>query len=141
MLMTWLWSGPGESLWIVGLRGWMTGLFASGSFLYGNSMLIDTFAYDYQLSGVRREGVLSAGFSFVEKTSLALGPLIIGVLLSSMGFDKTLPPTADQSASAVQAMYLGFIWIPVGCQLTAAMLLTWYRLEQGDLTAASPVRE
>lgn len=50
MLMTWLWSGPGESLWIVGLRGWVTGLFAAGSFLYGNSMLIDTFAYDYQHS-------------------------------------------------------------------------------------------
>ncbi|TDJ47207.1 MAG: hypothetical protein E2O52_03430 [Gammaproteobacteria bacterium] len=49
--------------------------------------------------------------------------LIIGVLLSSMGFDKTLAPTADQSASAVRAMYLGFIWIPVGCQLTAVVLL------------------
>jgi len=88
---------------------------------------MDTFAYDFEISGVRREGVLSASFSFVEKSSLALGPLIIGALLSAMGFDKNLPSSADQSESAVRAMYVGFIWIPAVCQLTAAALLNFYR--------------
>ena len=49
-------------------------------------MLMESFAFDYRISGVHREGVLSAGFSFVEKASLALGPLIIGTLLSTMVF-------------------------------------------------------
>jgi GPH family glycoside/pentoside/hexuronide:cation symporter len=88
---------------------------------------------------MRREGVLSAAFSFVEKASLALGPLVIGALLSGMGFDKNLEPTADQTPSAVQAMYIGFIWIPVACQLAAAGLLIFYRLKKSDLEGRSEV--
>ena len=138
-LMTWLWATPDESLWVLSSRALFIGAFAAGSFLYGNSMLIDTFAYDYQITGMRREGVLSAAFSFVEKASLALGPLIIGALLSGMGFDKSLDPMDDQTPSAVQAMYIGFIWIPVTCQLTAAGLLRFYRLKKSDLEGRSEV--
>jgi GPH family glycoside/pentoside/hexuronide:cation symporter len=130
---TWALATPAEPLALIALRGVVLGAFAAGNFLYGNSMLMDSFAWDYRQTGVRREGILSAAFSFVEKTSLAFGPLVIGVLLSSMGFDKNLPPDAPQSASAVQAMYIGFIWIPMGCQLVAAALLRFYRLEQADL--------
>jgi Na+/melibiose symporter-like transporter len=77
--------------------------------------------------------VLSASFSFVEKTSLALGPLIIGALLSAMGFDKNLGPTADQSESAVRAMYIGLIWIPVLTKLAAVGFLRFYKLKKSDL--------
>ena len=62
--------------------------------------------------------------------------LIIGALLSGMGFDKNLPPTADQSAGAQQAMLIGFVWVPVGTQLLAMLLLYWYRLEKRDLVTA-----
>ncbi|MDH3509717.1 MAG: MFS transporter [Gammaproteobacteria bacterium] len=136
-LMTWLLATPDESMWVLAIRALFIGAFAAGSFLYGNSMLIDTFAYDYKISGMRREGVLSAAFSFVEKASLALGPLLIGALLSGMGFDKDLDPTEDQTPSAVRAMYIGFIWIPAGCQLVAAMLLRFYRLKKSDLEGRS----
>ena len=129
------WREFGEPIWVVGVRAWCTGAFAAGSFLYGHSMLVDTFAWDFKLTGVRREGMLSAGFRFGEKASLALGPLIIGTLLSAMGFDKTLPPDADQSPSAVQAMYLGFVGIPVACQLLSAGLLYFYHLDESDLAA------
>ena len=137
VMMTWTLATPGEPLAWIAARGIALGLFTAGSFLYGNSMLMDSFAWDYRQTGVRREGVLSAAFSFVEKASLALGPLIIGALLSGMGFDKSLPPGARQSAGAVQAMYIGFIWIPAACQLLAAALLYWYRLAEEDL--APPV--
>jgi GPH family glycoside/pentoside/hexuronide:cation symporter len=132
-LCTWVFATPAESLVAISVRGAVLGLFAAGNFLYGNSMLMDTFAWDYRQTGVRREGVLSATFSFCEKLSLAFGPLVIGALLSAMGFDKTLSPTAAQPEAAVRAMYLGFIWIPAGCQLAAAALLTRYRLERDDL--------
>lgn len=101
-------------------------------------MLVDTFAWDYKLTGVRREGVLSAAFSFVEKSCMAFGPLIIGVLFSSMGFDKTLEPTADQSDSAVLAMYLGFVWIPVGMQIISVILLKFYTLDEQQLQTDAP---
>jgi GPH family glycoside/pentoside/hexuronide:cation symporter len=98
-------------------------------------MLVDTFAYDHRLSGQRREGLLSAAFAFVEKISLALGPLVVGALLSAMGFDKTLAPTDDQPASAVQAMWVGFLWIPVGAQLAALGLMRFYRFGAEDFGA------
>lgn len=136
-LMTWLFATPDESMSVLVIRALFIGAFAAGSFLYGNSMLMDTFAYDYQITGMRREGVLSAAFSFVEKASLAFGPLVIGALLSGMGFDKDLDPMEDQTPSAVRAMYIGFIWIPIACQLAAAGLLRFYRLKKSDLEGRS----
>jgi Na+/melibiose symporter-like transporter len=62
---------------------------------------------------------------------------VIGALLSTMGFDKNLPPTADQSASAVKAMYIGFLWIPIGSQLLALVLMRWYTLRREDLEPAA----
>ena len=133
-VLTWLVATPNESVSLFVGRAVLIGMFGAGAHLYGQSMLVDTFAWDYKLSGVRREGVLSASFSFVEKASLALGPLIIGALLSAMGFDKNLDPSADQSPSAINAMYLGFIWIPIACQFVSISLLKFYRLEEADLS-------
>ena len=133
MILTWLVATPDEPTTLFLGRAVLLGAFASGAHLYGQSMLMDTFAWDYKLTGVRREGVLSAAFSFVEKACMALGPLIIGVLFSSMGFDKDLAPTAEQAPSAVTAMYLGFIWIPVGMQVMSITLLCFYRLTEAEL--------
>jgi GPH family glycoside/pentoside/hexuronide:cation symporter len=135
-MLTWLAAGPDESLWIFALRSAVQGALNAGLFLHSNSMLADTFAYDYRLSGRRREGLLSAAFAFVEKISLAFGPLVIGALLSGMGFDKNLPATADQPASAVQAMWIGFLWIPIASQLGALVLMGFYRLRASDFAHA-----
>ena len=120
------------------LRAVLLGAFGAGAHLYGQSMLIDTFALDYQQTGHRREGVLAASFSFVEKMCMALAPFIVGVLLSTLGFDKELDPTADQSESAVFAIQLGFVWIPVLCQVVSIALLQFYKLSEADLAAAKP---
>lgn len=133
MVLTWLLATPDEPMAVFVARALLIGVFAAGAHLYGQSMLMDTFAWDYKLTGVRREGVLSAAFSFVEKACLALGPLIVGVLFSSMGFDKDLPPMAEQSPSAVTAMYLGFVFIPVGMQAISVVLLLFYRLTEKEL--------
>jgi GPH family glycoside/pentoside/hexuronide:cation symporter len=98
---------------------------------------VDTYAWDYQVTGLRREGFLASAISFVEKFSLAVGPLIIGALLSAMGFDKDLAPDATQSAGAQQAILIGFVWIPVVTQVLAMGLLYWYRLEKRDLAVAA----
>jgi GPH family glycoside/pentoside/hexuronide:cation symporter len=136
VVLTWLLATPDEPTAVFIARALAVGIFGAGAHLYGQSMLVDTFAWDYTLTGVRREGVLSAAFSFVEKACMAFGPLIIGILFSSMGFDKTLEPTADQSESAVLALYLGFVWIPVGMQLISLMLLKFYTLDEQQLNAA-----
>jgi Na+/melibiose symporter-like transporter len=50
-----------------------------------------------------------------------------------MGFDKDLSPTAPQPDGARQAMVLGFVWIPLACQVISMVLLRWYRLRREDL--------
>jgi len=138
-MLTWLLATPAESDLVLYARGLWLGAFNAGLFLFGYSMLVDTYAWDHQQTGLRREGFLAAAISFVEKFSLAIGPLVIGALLSGMGFDKNLDPSADQSPGAQQAMQIGFIWIPVGTQLLAMLMLRWYRLEKRDLhTADAP---
>jgi GPH family glycoside/pentoside/hexuronide:cation symporter len=132
-LLTWLLAQPGDPTWMLVARAMLIGMFGAGAHLFGQSMLMDTFAYDRKFSGVKREGVLSASFSFVEKACMAFGPLIIGFLLTTMGFDKELSPDADQPASAVRAMFIGFIWIPLACQLAAIGLLKFYHLDESVL--------
>jgi GPH family glycoside/pentoside/hexuronide:cation symporter len=133
IVVSWIFASPNEPTTLLLTRAVLLGAFGAGAHLYGQSMLIDTFALDYKLTGQRREGVLSASFSFVEKACAALAPLIVGALLSGMGFNKELDPTADQSASAVQAIYIGFIWIPIACQVAVVFLLQFYRLSEQDL--------
>jgi Na+/melibiose symporter-like transporter len=53
-----------------------------------------------------------------------------------MGFDKSLAATADQSPSAVQAMWIGFLWIPIASQLGALLLMRFYRLRASDFAHA-----
>lgn len=136
-MLSWLFASPAEPDLALYARALWLGAFNAGLFLFGYSMLVDTYAWDHQVTGLRREGFLASAISFVEKLSLAVGPLLIGALLSAMGFDKSLPPGADQSAGAGQAMLIGFVWIPVGTQLLAMLLLRWYRLEQRDLVVAA----
>jgi len=135
-MLTWLLATPAEPNLVLYARGLWLGAFNAGLFLFGYSMLVDTYAWDHQQTGLRREGFLAAAISFVEKFSLAVGPLVIGALLSGMGFDKNLAPSADQSAGAQQAMLIGFVWVPVGTQLLAMLLLYWYRLEKRDLVGS-----
>jgi GPH family glycoside/pentoside/hexuronide:cation symporter len=130
---SWALAAPAEPTYLLLTRAVLAGAFGAGAHLYGQSMLIDTFALDYRLTGQRREGVLAAAFSFVEKSCMALAPFVVGFLLSTFGFDKNIDPAADQSSSAVFAIYLGFVAIPVACQAVAIALLKFYRLSEEEL--------
>jgi GPH family glycoside/pentoside/hexuronide:cation symporter len=132
-MLSWTMATPAEpAVWFMARAVWL-GAFNAGLMLFGYSMLIDTYAWDHLQTGQRREGFLASAISFVEKVSLAIGPFIVGALLSMLGFDKTLAPSADQSASAQQAILLGFIWIPLITQLLAMLLLRHYHLGRHDL--------
>jgi GPH family glycoside/pentoside/hexuronide:cation symporter len=135
VVSSWLLASPNEPTPLLLGRAMLLGAFGAGAHLYGQSMLIDTFALDYQLTGQRREGVLAAAFSVVEKLCMAFAPFVVGFLLSMLGFDKNLGADADQSASAVLAIYLGFIGIPVLCQIASIVLLKFYHLTEQDLVA------
>jgi len=135
-MLSWLLASAAEPDWVLYVRAFWLGGFNAGLFLFGYSMLVDTYAWDHQVTGLRREGFLSSAISLVEKLSLAIGPLLVGALLSAMGFDKDLDPKADQSAGAELAIVIGFVWIPVVTQALAMLLLREYRLGRSDLGVA-----
>ena len=95
---------------------------------------VGTFATTTMLNGV------SVVLLYFLVTFVKVEPVIAGALLfGSKLLDVFTDPLEDQTPSAIRAMYIGFIWIPVVCQLTAAALLRFYRLKKSDLEGRSGV--
>lgn len=110
-------------------RGIMTGFFASAILLNSQAMWLDTIDYDYKLTGLRREGMYTSIYVFIERLGYSLGPLILGFLLGFMGFNKNLPLN-QQPESAELAVYIGMIWIPIIMYIIGFVALMFYRLPE-----------
>lgn len=130
---SWMLAGPGEPLPYILARGAIIAIAASGNIVMAMSMLTDTIEYDARRTGVRREGVYTAVYSFVEKFTFAMGPLIVGWAMQIAGFDRSLSDEALQTPEVGRALLLGMSYMPtfVGC--AAILLLTRYRLTDKDL--------
>ncbi|MFK8053388.1 MAG: MFS transporter, partial [Woeseiaceae bacterium] len=125
--MIWLIATPEISYEIVVARAILAGIFGSAILLNSQAMWLDTIDYDYRRTGLHREGMFTSIYVFVERLGYSVGPLALGALLSSMGFDKTLPLN-QQPESAELAVYIGIVWIPAAMYTLALLLLTRYKL-------------
>lgn len=134
--LTWLLAGPGEPAALVIGRGASAGLFSGGLLLMGQSILPDTIDYDCRRSGVRREGVYAGAYSLVEKGSMAFGPLLIGLILQSFGFQAAAGGAVAQSAEAVRGIYIGAALIPAMLYALSTIPLFFYDLTASKLKAA-----
>lgn len=130
---SWMLAGPGEPLPLILARGAIIAVAASGNIVMAMSMLTDTIEFDSSRTGIRREGVYTAVYSFVEKVTFATGPLIVGWALRVAGFDPGLPEDQLRTPEVSRALLLGMSYVPtfVGC--VAILLLTRYRLTDKDL--------
>ncbi|MCU0757645.1 MAG: MFS transporter [Steroidobacteraceae bacterium] len=132
--LSWLSAGPGITTLGIWLRGIPSGLGAGAMLLMAISMLADTMAYDRRLTGLHREGLLSAVIAVLEKTSFALGAALIGVMLTAA---KYVPTTggalAAQPASAVRALYLTFSVIPAAIFSLNLLCIWFYDLDEKKL--------
>ena len=86
--------------------------------------------------GVRREGVYTALYSFTEKFTFALAPLVIGVALSYAGYSRDLTPELAQTPQIRQAILLGMAYIPAAMGALAIYLLLGYKLTEEELDKA-----
>lgn len=130
--LSWVLSVPGEPEWAIYLRYALTGISVSGNVVMAMSMLTDCIEYDARKTGVRREGVYTALYSFVEKFTFALAPLIIGFALSLAGYTREL--SLDQITPAIrQAILLGMSYIPAAMGVVAIVLLLGYKLTEEEL--------
>jgi GPH family glycoside/pentoside/hexuronide:cation symporter len=134
--LSWVWAQPAEPIYYLAIRGAITGIAFSGNVMFAMSMLNDAMEMDALRTGLRREGMYAAFYSFVEKFGYAVGPLAVGAALSFAGFDKTASVTVANAAHVRQAALLGIAYIPTGCAVVAVILLSFYRLDQKTLDTA-----
>ena len=115
-------------------RALLLGGAAGGMLLLGQALLPDTMEWDYRLTGLRREGMLSAVYTVFEKLAFALGAAVTGVFLGLAGYIQGAGMTAvEQPASAVHAIYLLASFVPMTLLLSSLVAISMYRLDEQSL--------
>jgi GPH family glycoside/pentoside/hexuronide:cation symporter len=130
--LTWLLAGPAEALGFYCLRMLVNGVAASGLLLMGQSMLADVTEYDFRRTGLRREGVFSGLYSFVEKGASALAPSVLLVVYAACGFQSRAPV---QTSAAVEGIRYAAAFLPCLYFGLSIPLLFLYRLDEATLKA------
>ena len=137
--LSWSLAEAGEPMWAIAARAAIVGIAMTGNIVMAMSMLTDIINYDAKLTGVRREGAFTALYSFVEKFTAALGPLLIGFALSLAGFNTDLPPDVPQGGNVDIALLFAVSWAPALFGMIAMAILTGYTLTEAEMeNAVSP---
>lgn len=102
-------------------------------------MLSDAVDFGEWKNGVRAEGFVTSFSSFSAKLGMGIGGMVLAAVLAAGGYAASADGT--QTASALDAIRMGFIWIPfIGYAASAIALLfnNFDKLEPqmvADLTA------
>ncbi|HKZ74862.1 MAG TPA: MFS transporter, partial [Steroidobacteraceae bacterium] len=137
MSLSWLLANPAEPLWFFLLRAVVKGSATAGLLLMGQSMLPDTIEYDQRRTGLRREGVYSGLYSFVEKVAAALAPSILLLVYAATGFESK---AAVQTPASADGIRIAAAVLP--CLYFAASIpfLFVYRLTEEKLSSTRRAR-
>ena len=131
--LSWLLVGPdwSEGMMIAFLvaRGVFSGFFAGAILLYSQAIWLDTIDYDQKRTGLRREGLYTSVYVFVERLGYSAGPLLLGLILKAAGFDNQLEPE-EQPDSAAAAILFCMVAIPALAQLCMILFVWLYRLPE-----------
>ncbi|MGI9331110.1 MAG: MFS transporter [Gammaproteobacteria bacterium] len=128
VLLSWFLAGTGESWSVYLLRGFGIGVVTGGLTLTAQAMLPDAIQEDSRLTGLQREGVFTAAYSFMEKTAFALGPLVFGLALDQAGFDPADVSGADESVR--QVILFSAATAPAIASALSALVLCFYTLDR-----------
>ncbi|QIG53614.1 MFS transporter [Altererythrobacter sp. BO-6] len=131
--LSWSLASDAEPAWALFVRAAVIGFAFSGNVVMAMSMLTDIINADANRTGVRREGAFTALYSFVEKLTAAVGPLIVGFALSIAGFNNKLPFDVPQGGNVNFALLVSVSWLPALFGLMAIWLLSGYRLNEDDI--------
>lgn len=134
--LSWYFVSPGEPLALVFLRAMGLGAMGGAVLLLGQSLLPDTMQWDYLRTGMRREGMLSAVYTVVEKVAFALGAALTGIILGRTGYIEGGAAAANQPAAAIEAIYWLASFIPLGFLVLSVIALLFYDLTEEKLAAA-----
>ncbi len=130
--ISWLLADDGEPFALIAARAVCLGVVSGGMLLMGNAMLQDVMDSDFRDTGVRKNGLFAGTYSLVEKITSGVGAQILGLVLSTTGFDRAL---TVQSADAVRGVYLTAAVIPAVLMVLSLYAIHRYRLDESRLTA------
>ena len=125
---SWIFAGRDEPTWIFVARAAIVGMGSSAFMVCGQAVLVNAIREDSVASGDPREGAMSSGISLFEKIATALGPLLVGLLLSAAHFDKSKTDIADQPASAIAAIDTILVWTAVATMLLIQIIFWKFRI-------------
>lgn len=132
--LTWLLASSDDPLSHLFVRGVVLGIFGAGVLAMGPAMLPDVIEFDFLRTGIRREGIIAAFYTTIEKLSYAIGPSIILLLLDQFGFQSgTGGLDVEQPESAITAIYLGAAVVPSVLYVISLIFLTRYDLSEEKL--------
>ena len=114
----------------------MLGVFNCGFSLIAFSMLLDTIAHDYKVTGLNREGMFSGLWSAMDKTAFACGALLAGVALQTLGFAESKIGFPAQSPEAIRGVVVIFSCTPAAFSVVATIIMWFYRLDDGRTLSA-----
>jgi GPH family glycoside/pentoside/hexuronide:cation symporter len=133
---SWWFEGPGTVPdWELIARGVFNGIAFAGNVAFAMSMLTDAMELDSHRTGMRREGMFTALYSFIEKFAAAFGPAIVGIVFSLVAFDPQKPPE-EITPEVRQAVLLGVTYMPIICMLASIVVLSFYKLDEKALAEA-----
>ncbi|MFT7286823.1 MAG: GPH family glycoside/pentoside/hexuronide:cation symporter [Halieaceae bacterium] len=134
--VSWIFATPDEPHYMLVIRGVLVGVGFAGNVLFAMSMIADAIEWDSIRTGLHREGMFTAVFSFVEKFAGAIGPTIVGVALSWAGFSATSAVTPESYATLRQATLIGVSYFPAVCATLSVVVLCFYNLSEQSLANA-----
>jgi GPH family glycoside/pentoside/hexuronide:cation symporter len=138
---SWWFAGPEEPVALILARAVAIGLSGGGTFLLTQAMLPDAIEFDHHRTGLRREGVFTGVFVFVEQAAGALGVAIIGFFLAALGYVATTEGrVVPQPDSAILGIYICMAILPLVFQAIAILAISRYDLTAEKLAGMRALR-
>ncbi len=129
VFLSWALATSGDPFTFVLARALAAGIIGGGGLMIGQSLLPDVMAYDYELTGMRREGLLSAVYTLVEKFAFAIGSSLTGLVLGLTGYIQgTGGQPVAQPESVVNALYMLIAIFPISVAVICATLIYFLRI-------------
>ncbi|AFC29284.1 sugar transporter family protein [Paenibacillus mucilaginosus 3016] len=93
----------------------------------GNALFADTVEYGEWKTGIRTEGLIFSGGSLASKIGSGLGGAVVGWALAWGGYVSKLEVQPD---SAVTAIKILFMYVPIAILAVQILLMLLYKLDQ-----------
>ena len=91
------------------------------------AMVTDTIEYGEWKTGIRTEGLINSAASFGQKIGNGLSNVVMGAILAAGGYVGT---AATQTASAISAIKVSYIYVPIILTAAQLVVLAFYHLDK-----------